>query len=143
MRAVQFPEVNMNFGGTGYNTLPTYYNKESGLLVNCFELSPYELAVIQDTKKIWIHHLSKGSLQPFSMVAVDDYFSNVIHDHKTKQFHVNETELPNEIEAEKLLNKNKIMTPIQTFLAHMKEKHGLTLDDADAFEIAKIAKTMY
>ena len=140
MKATTFPEVNVNIAENQpqYATLPSYINRKTGLIVNCFEISDLELEVINAYKKIWIHHFTGGVLQPFNIVAVKDYFSSVIH--KDGRFIVEEQEEAIDKEIEELVNKDNITTPIQSLYVHMAKKHNVVLSDVDLLEIVKISK---
>lgn len=85
MKAITFSQVNLNWAENQdeYNTLPAYVggndenDTEKGNIssVHCFELTDTEVANIVVNKKIW-HRAATfgGSLQPFNLFAVKDYF---------------------------------------------------------------------
>lgn len=140
MKAIKFPEVNVMIAEhqPEYATLPSYFNKRTGLIVNCFELNEQDIEKIVTYKKLWIHHFTNGSLQPFNIVAVNDYFSSVIH--KDGKFTVETQEEAIDEEIENLVNKDNITTPMQSLFVHMVKEHKINLSDAQLMEIVKISK---
>jgi len=141
MKAIKFPEVNVTIAKDQpqYTTLPTYIDNKTGMVVNCFQLDDLEVEQILAYKKIWIHHFTVGRmLQPFNMVAVNDYFSSVLH--QDGRFTIQEQEPRVETEVEALLNGNNITTPIQSLYIHMYKKHKVNLSDEDLLEIVEISK---
>ena len=142
MIAIKFPEVTQMIAEDqpDFMTLPSYVNQKTGLMVNCFSLEPHEIESIVMYKKIWIHHFlpSNGHVQPFNMVAVNDYFSSVIHD--GKRFIVSDSEEQRDLDVENDINSEGITTPFQELFVHMIKKHKLTLSDDDLQLIINLSK---
>jgi hypothetical protein len=139
MKAIKFPEVNLNIAEDQpeYSTLPSYIRKD-GLIVNCFELNQQEIENVLISKKIWIHHWTGGTIQPFNIIAVNDYFSSVIHD--KGRFTIQEEEFAVEDKVEAVLNEMNITTPIQSLYVHMAKKYNLILSDEELKLIVNISK---
>lgn len=87
MEAVHFKQVNLNIAehDDKYDMLPSAVDT-AGVVVNCFKLTTEEIARIVKHKVIWHRALApNGSLQPFNIFAVRDYFDDSAWDEKASE----------------------------------------------------------
>lgn len=80
MKAITFPRVTNLVAEhqDQYNTLPSFVGKvheETKGVICCFELDDTDIAMINQNRKLWYRALTFGEpLQPFNIMAMDDYF---------------------------------------------------------------------
>ncbi len=67
MKPGEFPEVNLRIAENQpeFVTLPANYNKQTGAIVYCFELTQQEAEVVMAEKRIYFKQMiGKGPMQP-------------------------------------------------------------------------------